>query len=166
MNLAAVLILGYVSIERLCELFINGRNTKRLRQLGAREYGAGHYPLMVGFHTLWLVAVWTLGFRRAPDPFWLAVFILLQAARLWVMATLGPRWTTRIIVVPGEELVKEGPYRFLNHPNYWVVAGEVAVLPLVFGLPLVALIFSILNAGMLWVRVREENKALADVHRL
>jgi methyltransferase len=87
--------------------------------------------------------------------------VLLQAARLWVLSTLGPRWTTRIIVLPGEDLVKEGPYRFLTHPNYWVVAGEIAVLPLVFGLPWVALIFTIFNAVVLYVRIREENRALS-----
>jgi methyltransferase len=86
--------------------------------------------------------------------------VILQFARFWVLATLGPRWTTRIIVLPGEDLVKEGPYRFLNHPNYWIVAGEIAVLALVFGLPWVALIFTILNAAVLTVRVREENRAL------
>jgi methyltransferase len=102
-----------------------------------------------------------LASNRQPDLFWLAIYVFLQAARLWVLATLGPRWTTRIIVLPGEDLVKEGPYRFLNHPNYWVVIGEIAVLPLVFGLPLVALVFTLLNAAVLWIRIREENRALA-----
>ena len=86
--------------------------------------------------------------------------MILQAGRLWVLATLGPRWTTRIIVVPGEDLVKEGPYRFLNHPNYWVVIGEIATLPLAFGLATVALVFSLLNAAALTIRIREENRAL------
>ena len=160
MNPFAIAILGYVSLERLFELVFAGRNTKRLRAAGASEHGQGHYPLMVMLHTTWLVTLWFLARDREPDLFWLAIYVLLQAARLWVMATLGPRWTTRIIVLPGEDLVKEGPYRFLNHPNYWVVAGEIAVLPLVFGLPWVALIFSILNAAILTVRVREENRAL------
>jgi methyltransferase len=88
------------------------------------------------------------------------MFALLLIARFWVLATLGPRWTTRIIVVPGEDLAREGPYRFVNHPNYWVVAGEIAALPLVFGLPWVALVFSVLNAGVLWVRIGTENRAL------
>jgi methyltransferase len=100
--------------------------------------------------------------RQGVDPFWLAMFVLLLFARIWIIATLGPRWTTRIIVNPGMPLVKEGPYRFLNHPNYWVVIGEIAVLPLVFGLPWVALIFTLLNAAVLWIRVREENRALAS----
>lgn len=160
MNGWAVAILAYVTLERLFELVFAGRNTRRLRALGAREHGAGHYPLIVGLHALWLATLWVLAAGRSPDLFWLAMYVLLQAARIWVLSTLGPRWTTRIIVLPGEDLVREGPYRFLNHPNYWVVAGEIAVLPLVFGLPWVALAFTILNAAMLWVRVREENRAL------
>lgn len=160
MNGFAIAILSYVSLERLFELIFAGRNTKRLRAMGAREHGQRHYPLMVGFHTLWLVTLWFLARDRQPDLFWVAIYVLLQAARIWVLATLGPRWTTRILVLPGEDLVKEGPYRFLNHPNYWVVAGEIAVLPLVFGLPWVALVFTILNAAILTVRIRAENRAL------
>jgi methyltransferase len=160
MNLFAIAILAYVSLERLFELVFSGRNTKRLRAIGASEHGQGHYPLMVAVHTAWLVTLWFLARDRDPDLFWLAIYILLQAARLWVMASLGPRWTTRIIILRGEELVKEGPYRFLNHPNYWVVAGEIAVLSLVFGLPWVALVFSILNAAILSIRIRHENRAL------
>ena len=161
MNLLAVAILGYVTLERLAELVFADRNTKRLKARGATEHGAGHYPLIVAVHAAWLVTLWFVARDRSPDPFWLAFYVLLQVARLWVLSTLGPRWTTRIIVVPGEDLVNEGPYRFLNHPNYWVVAGEIAVLPLVFGLPWVALIFTILNAAVLAIRIREENRALS-----
>lgn len=165
MNPFAIAILAYVSLERLFELVFSSRNTKRLRAMGAREEGQGHYPLMVAFHFAWIVTLWFLARDREPDLFWLANYVLLQAARLWVMASLGPRWTTRIIVLPGEDLVEEGPYRFLNHPNYWVVAGEIAVLPLVFGLPWVALVFTILNVAILSVRIREENRALAASRR-
>ena len=160
MNLFAVAILGYVTLERLAELLFARSNTRRLLAKGAAEHSAGHYPLIVAVHALWLIALWMLATGRTPDLFWLAMYVLLQAARFWVLATLGGRWTTRIITLPGEDLVKEGPYRFLNHPNYSVVAGEIAVLPLVFGLPWVALIFTILNAAVLTVRVREENRAL------
>ena len=160
MSWAAVAVLGYVTLERLLELVFAGRNTKRLLAKGAREHGAGHYPLIVAVHALWLATLWFLAIDRVPDPFWLAMYVLLQAARIWVLATLGPRWTTRIIVLPGEDLVKEGPYRFLNHPNYWVVIGEIAVLPLVFALPWVALAFTVLTAAALAVRLREENRAL------
>jgi methyltransferase len=160
MNAFAIAILGYVTLERLAELVFADRNTRRLKARGATEHGAGHYPLIVAVHAAWLLSLWFLASDRGPDPFWLALYVLLQVARLWVLSTLGPRWTTRIIVLPGEDLVKEGPYRFLNHPNYWVVAGEIAVLPLVLGLPWVALIFTILNAVVLTIRIREENRAL------
>jgi len=160
MNWIAIAILAFVTAERLAELVLARVNTRRLVERGAREHGAGHYPFIFAVHAAWLITLWMLAPTREIDPFWLALFALLLLARFWVIATLGPRWTTRIIVVPGEDLVKEGPYRFLNHPNYWVVIGEIAVLPLVFGLPLVALVFSVLNAAVLWVRIREENKAL------
>jgi methyltransferase len=160
MNPAAVAILAYVTLERLAELFLARSNTKRLLARGAREHGAGHYPLIVLLHAAWIVTLWILATGRSVDLFWLALYVILQFGRFWVLATLGPRWTTRIVVLPGEDLVKEGPYRFLNHPNYWVVAGEIAVLPLVFGLPWVALIFTILNAAILTIRIRTENRAL------
>lgn len=159
---SAVLILAYVTVERLAELWFARRNTRRLLERGAREHGAGHYPLIFAVHAAWIVTLWLFAPGREPDMFWLAMFVLLQFARFWVIATLGPRWTTRIIVLPGTPLVGEGPYRFLNHPNYWVVAGEIAVLPLVFGLPWVALIFTLLNAAALWIRVREEDRALSS----
>lgn len=155
-----IAILAFVTAERLIELWIANRNTRRLLARGGREHGAGHYPIIVGVHALWLATLWIMAPGRGIDMFWLAMFVLLLFARFWIVATLGPRWTTRIVVVPGEPLVKRGPYRFLAHPNYWVVLGEVAVLPLVFGLPWVALIFTMLNAAVLWVRIGEENRAL------
>ena len=156
----AVAILAFVTAERLLELVVAHVNTRRLLGLGASEHGRGHYPIIFAVHAAWLITLWVLAPSRDVDPFWLALFVLLLLARLWVIATLGRRWTTRIIVLPGEDLVKEGPYRFLNHPNYWIVAGEIAVLPLVFGLPWVALVFTILNAAVLTIRVRAENRAL------
>ena len=117
-------------------------------------------PLIVALHATWLAALWWPAPSRPVDPFWLALFVLLELGRVWVLASLGPRWTTRIIVMPGEQLVRRGPYRWINHPNYWVVIGEIAVLPLVFGLWLVALVFSILNAALLTIRIAEENRAL------
>ena len=160
MNWVAVAILAFVTAERLLELVIARANTRRLIAQGAREHGASHYPLIFAVHAAWLITLWLLAPRREIDGFWLALFVLLLIARVWVIATLGPRWTTRIIVLPGAPLVRSGPYRLLSHPNYWVVVGEIAVLPLVFELWAVALIFSLLNAAVLWVRVREENKAL------
>jgi methyltransferase len=155
-----ILILGLVTLERLFELWLSRRNTRRLLSEGAREHGRGHYPLVVGVHVLWLVTLWFLARSRPIDGFWLAVYVVLELARVWVLATLGRRWTTRIIVLDDAPLVNEGPYRFVNHPNYWVVIGEIAVLPLVFGLWKVAFLFTLLNAAILAVRIREENRAL------
>ena len=156
----SVIILALVTLQRLGELWLSNRNTRRLLAHGAREVGAGHYPLIVAVHALWLATLWWLAPTRAVDGFWLAVFVLLQLARIWVIASLGSRWTTRIILLPDAPLVRRGPYRWVNHPNYLVVAGEIAALPLAFGLWQVALIFSILNAAVLTVRIREENAAL------
>lgn len=157
LNLA---LLAFITVERIGELWLSRRNTRRLLSQGAQEHGSGHYPLIVAVHALWLGALWWLARSRPIDGFWLALFVLLELARLWVLTTLGPRWTTRIIVLPDAPLVTSGPYRFVNHPNYWVVIGEIAVLPLVFGLWQVALLFSILNAAVLAVRIQAENRAL------
>ncbi|CAN5795482.1 isoprenylcysteine carboxylmethyltransferase family protein [soil metagenome] len=163
MSLAA-LILGLVTLQRLGELVLAKRNTDRLRVQGAHEAAAGHYPLIVTLHAVWLMGLWFLAGWRSPDTdvswLWLAVFAVLQGLRLWVIATLGSRWTTRIMVLPGAPLVTRGPYRFVSHPNYWVVAGEILVLPLVFGLLWYGLAFSLLNAIVLWIRIRAEEQAL------
>jgi methyltransferase len=156
----AVAILAFVTAQRLFELWLANRNTRRLLASGAVEHGAGHYPMIVGLHALWLASLWWLAPGRPVDPFWLALFVLLQLGRIWVIATLGPRWTTRIIIPREAPLVSAGPYRFVSHPNYWVVAGEIAVLPLAFDLWTVALAFSLLNAAVLAVRIRAEDRAL------
>jgi methyltransferase len=153
-------ILVLVTVQRLGELWLSKRNTRRLLASGAHEYGANHYPLIVAVHALWLIALWWLALSRPVEGFWLGVFVLIEIARLWVLATLGRRWTTRIVVLPNAPLVRRGPYRLVNHPNYAVVVAEIAVLPLVFGLWQIALIFTLLNAAVLTVRIREENRAL------
>ena len=155
-----ILILTLVTVQRLSELWLSRRNTRRLLEQGAREHGSGHYPLIVAVHALWLASLWWFAPARAIDGFWLGMFVLLEVARIWVLATLGARWTTRIIVLPDAPLVRRGPYRFVNHPNYWVVIGEIAVLPLVFDLWQVALVFTLLNAIVLAIRIRSENRAL------
>jgi len=163
MTLAA-LILGLVTLQRLGELILARRNTDRLRAQGAHEVAAGHYPLIVGLHAAWLAGLWYFVVWRGPDMavslIWLGVFVVLQVLRVWVIATLGPRWTTRIMVLPGAPLVAGGPYRFVSHPNYCVVAAEILVLPLVFGLVGYGIVFSILNAAVLWIRIRAEAAAL------
>jgi methyltransferase len=128
--------------------------------MGGHEVAADHYPLIVALHAAWLISLWLLALDRPLSMPLLALFGLVECARVWVLLTLRRRWTTRIIVVPGERLVARGPYRLLNHPNYAVVIAEIALLPLVFGLWRVALVFSILNAVLLTVRIREENNAL------
>jgi methyltransferase len=155
-----IVILALVTLQRLGELWLSNRNTRRLLAHGAREHAPGHYPLIVALHAAWLAALWWLAPGRTVDAFWLGLFVLIELARIWVLATLGERWTTRIIVLPDASLVRRGPYRWINHPNYWVVIAEIAVLPLVFGLWQVALIFSLLNAAVLTIRIRQENRAL------
>ena len=156
----AVLILGFVTLQRLGELLLARRNTSRLRARGAQEVGAAHYPLIVTLHAAWLAGLWVLARDSPVSLAWLGLFFLLQAARVWVIATLGERWTTRIIVLPGAPLIESGPYRFLPHPNYCVVAAEILVLPLVFGLIWYGLVFSVLNGLVLWLRIRTEGAAL------
>jgi methyltransferase len=157
-----VVVLSLVTLQRLGELFLARRNTAGLLEQGGVEKSPGHYPLIMGLHALWLVGLWyyTLTLGLTPSLGWLAIFVILQGFRVWVIMTLGPRWTTRIIVVPGEELIKRGPYRLIGHPNYAVVMCEIIVLPLAFGLVWFGVVFSVLNAILLWVRVRAEDAAL------
>ncbi len=158
----AALFLSFLILQRLSELFLARRNTEYLRAQGAREYGAGHYSLIVALHLSWLVTLVLFGYGQPVDLFWLAVFVVLQGLRVWILATLGRRWTTRIIVLD-QPLVARGPFRFLTHPNYSLVIAEIAVAPLVLGLPWVALIFSILNAIVLTIRIRCEDAALQEL---
>lgn len=154
----SVAVLALVTAQRFGELVLARRNTRRLLARGAIEVGAGHYPFIVLLHAAWLMGLWFLAWDRPLNLWLLAIFIGLQAARVWVIATLGDRWTTRIIILPGEPLIRRGPYRFMAHPNYVVVAAEILILPLAFGLGWSALVFSLLNAVMMWVRVRAEAK--------
>jgi methyltransferase len=147
-----VWILALVAAQRLVELMVAASNTRRLLARGAREVGRAHYPLFVLLHASWLVAiVLTTPLDRQPYWWLIGVFIVLQLLRVWVVATLGPYWTTRI-----------GPFRFVRHPNYWVVVGEIAVLPLAFGNWPVALIWTLLNALLLRHRIRVEMGALSN----
>ncbi len=156
----ATIILALVTLQRLGELVWAQRNMRRLMAKGAREEAPGHYPLIVLLHAAWLLGLWWLAWDAPVNLFWLAVFVVLQLLRVWILVTLGERWTTKIIVLPGADKITTGPYRFLNHPNYAVVIGEIAALPLVFGLWLFAILFSVLNAAVLFIRIRAENEAL------
>jgi methyltransferase len=159
----AVAVLGIVTMQRLAELLWARYNASRLLVAGAVEYGRDHYPYLVALHVAWLGGLWFLAWDRSLNWLWIAVYAGLQVLRGWVLFALGPRWTTRIIVLPGVALVRTGPYRYLSHPNYAVVAAEVAVLPLAFDLMAYAIIFSVLNAVVLAVRIRTENAALETV---
>jgi methyltransferase len=158
----SIALLAFVTLQRLVELPVARANMKRLLAAGGHEVGANHYPLLVAVHVAWLATLWWLAPGRPIDLTFLALFAIIELGRIWVLRTLGRRWTTRIIVVPGERLVATGPYRFVNHPNYLVVIAEIAILPLVFGLWKVALIYSLLNAAALTIRIRTENAALRD----
>jgi methyltransferase len=154
-------LIAFIVAQRLAELWLARRNTERLVASGGVEFGRSHYILVVALHVAWLAALWLFGRDRPIDPVLLVVFLLLQAARIWVIGSLGRRWTTRVIVMPGERPVASGPYRWLRHPNYLIVALEIAVVPLALGLPGVAVLFTLLNAAILYQRIRTENAALA-----
>ena len=162
MSLVPHWLVALVALERLLELALSRRNTIRLLASGAHEVGADHYLLIVAVHVGWLAALWAAVPALAPISWpWFTVYLALECGRAWVMITLGRYWTTRIVHVPDAPLIRAGPYRFCRHPNYVIVGGEIAVLPLVFGQWQIALIFSILNAAVLAWRIKVENAALA-----
>lgn len=152
-----------VAAQRLAELAVARRNTARLLAQGAVEHGARHYPLIVLLHAAWLASLpLVVPAGRWPDPWLLGLFVLLQPLRVWVIASLGGRWTTRVIVSPGLPPLRRGPYRWLRHPNYLIVAAEIALLPLAFGAWALALVFSVLNAiVLLGIRIPCESRALS-----
>ncbi len=153
------------SAQRLLELALSRRNERRLRARGGVEWGREHYPFMVALHVLWLVSTLLEGPSKDPrlhrGPLFL--FLAVQPLRYWAILSLGEHWNTKIIVVPGEKLVGRGPYKYLSHPNYVVVAAEILAFPLVFGARFTAVVFSVLNAMLLSVRIKEEEKALKEL---
>jgi methyltransferase len=160
-----VLAVSFVALQRLLELGLSRRSERILRARGAVERGQGHYPLIVAMHALWLLCTLVEGILRGPAlwPIPLAIFLLVQPLRYWAIFSLGEYWSTRILVVPGAPTVRRGPYRYLRHPNYVVVVVEILTFPLIFGAWITALVFSVLNAALLSTRIREENRALADL---
>ncbi len=160
MGLAQWIVIA-VGVVRLAELALSRRNQQRLIARGGFEVGAGHYPVIVLLHASWLAALFFAVPGAAP-PNWILIglFVGLQCLRAWIIASLGPYWTTRIITVPGEPLSRRGPYRWLRHPNYAVVVAEIAILPLAFGAWHIALVFSALNAALLGWRINIENRVL------
>jgi len=161
------IILLIIIIQRLTELVIAKRNEKWLREHGAVEYGQDHYKYIVLLHTMFFVSMLIeYNFRERHLDFsvinylFLVIFILLQIMRIWVLISLGKYWNTKILRIPDSVLISKGPYRYFKHPNYIIVVCEIFVIPLIFDLYYTAVIFSVLNAVMLKVRIKEENKVL------
>ena len=158
----AAALLIFVTLQRLAELAHARRNTRRLLAEGAIEIGAGHYPLLVLLHAGWLAALW-LWLISGHATFWwpaAVAYVAVEVGRAWVMASLGRYWTTRILVPQETPLVRRGPYRFLRHPNYWVVAAEIVLLPTALGAWPLAAVFTILNGAILAWRIHVENATL------
>ena len=158
-------IMAFVTLQRLIELWLANKNTRALLARGAIEFSPKHYRLIVAVHVMWIASLWWVAIREPAtlNLLWTAIFFIFQLGRIWVLASLGARWTTRIIILPGAGLVRKGPYRWFSHPNYMIVAGEIAALPLAFGRMDIAVIFTILNAAVLWYRIGQENIALNHI---
>ena len=165
---AYTVLLALVVVERGVELVLSKRNAARVRARGGVELGAGHYPTMVALHSLFLVSCWaesTLLERAIRPALFVAMVIVLalsMSLRYWAIASLGDRWSTRVLVEPGVAPVRGGPYRILDHPNYLAVVLEIAALPLAGGAWITAVVFSALNVTLLRVRIRVEERALAE----
>ena len=154
-------VLAFVALQRAIELVYAQRNTRALLARGAHEVAAWQYPLFVALHGSWLLAMLAFIPARAPANWWLlGPVALLQVARIWVIVSLGPYWTTRIITLPAAPLVRTGPYAFFPHPNYAIVCLEIALVPAAFGAWWIVGIFTLLNAALLTVRIRAENRVL------
>jgi len=156
-------IVAFIALQRLAELVHSRRNIARLLAEGAVLVAEPSYPWLVATHTAWILALaFAVPADAAVSPLFLALYIVLLGLRVWVMASLGRYWCTRIVTLAGAPLVRRGPYRFLRHPNYVVVAGEILVAPLIFGAWEIALIFTVLNGILIWLRIRKEDAVLAE----
>jgi methyltransferase len=155
------LLVGLIVLQRLIELMIARVNTKRLLANGGVEHGANHYPLIVALHTAWLVSlVVFVPSNSIINQILLFIFIGLQLGRVWVLTSLGRYWTTRVITVPGQPLVKRGPFRLVSHPNYLIVEAELIIVPLIAGAWQLAVVFGITNALVLGWRIHIEEQAI------
>lgn len=158
-----ILFISFVIFLRIGELVLSKSNEKWLIQNGAFEYGQSHYPFIVALHVLFISSV-IFEYSRQSDPYYSLFFIIcyfvLLAFKAWVILSLNKFWNTKIYHIPNFPLIKTGPYQYFKHPNYLIVVAEIAVIPLIFHLYYTAIAFSLLNAIMLFVRIKEENKAL------
>lgn len=162
------LFIGFVIFQRLFELRVAKRNEEWMKSQGAIEYGEAHYGIMKLIHTLFFISYITevFIFDKTLSTYWpllLALFLLTQSVRVWALTSLGRYWNTKIIVLPNANPVKKGPYQYLKHPNYVIVTAELIIIPFMFEAYITALIFSILNAWILSVRIPEEEKALTEL---
>ena len=158
-----IIILSLVTLQRLVEIYIAHRNTAKLIDRGGFEISSGYYHLFIGLHAVWLAGLWYLAFRLEVSWPWIFGYLVLEAARGWIIAALGSRWTTRIILVPGETLAEGGLHGYFRQSNYFVVAVEIFLLPAAFGLWWYAVLFAVLNAALLYWRIRSEDAALAPL---
>ena len=159
-----ILFIIFLITQRLSELYIASRNEKWLRSQGAMEYGKEHYPYIVALHTLFIISIIVEYIIRGGtyiDLIFLVLFALLLLFKFWALSSLGKYWNTKIFRVPGSGPVKKGPYKLFKHPNYFIVVCEIAIIPLVFHLYYTAIVFTVLNAIMLTVRIRVENRVWA-----
>ena len=158
-----ILFISFIILLRIGELLLSKRNEKWLIQNGAVEYGQRHYPFIVALHVLFVIAV-IFEYSRQSSPtfslFFIIFYIALLVFKTWVILSLGKFWNTRIYHISNFPLKKNGPYKYFKHPNYLIVVAEIAVIPLIFHLYYTAIIFSLLNSIILFVRIKEENKAL------
>lgn len=160
-----IIFIMFLITQRFTELYISKRNEKWLLSQGAIEYGREHYPYIVALHTLFIVSLIVEYYLSGGKPMsyvFLLLFVLLLLFKYWVLNSLGSYWNTRIYRIPGEAAVCKGPYKFFKHPNYVDVVLEIAIIPLIFHLYYTAIIFSVLNAVVLSVRIKVENRVWAD----
>jgi methyltransferase len=159
------LFLIIIIVQRVSELFIARRNETYMKRMGGEEHGRDHYPLIVAVHLLFLLSftLEVIVFNKEVSPLWmmiLPIILITQIIRYWAVFSLGPFWNTKIIIVPDLEVVAKGPYRFMRHPNYLVVAVEILFLPIFFQAYATAILFTVLNAAILTIRIPAEEKAL------
>ena len=161
----AAVLLALLTVQRLSELLVSARNTKALIRAGASERAPDQYPFMIALHATWLVSLWLLAWSRDVRLWWIPLLALLQVSRFWTIRTLGSRWTTRIIIPRNASPLVSGPYRFVRHPNYLIVAVELPCISLALGLAWHAVFFGALNLAMLSWRIREEDRGLYSSFR-
>ncbi len=159
-----IIFISFVILQRIVELLISGKNEIWLRSKGAIEYGQGHYPFIILLHVFFLGSlIIEYIFRNQPalENFYIFIYLILIIAKTWLISFLGKYWNTKIFRICGILPVKRGPYKLFKHPNYFIVVCEIIVIPLIFDLYYTAFVFTILNAIVLTIRIREENRVWA-----